>query len=255
MKLYTGIVSGVAAALLFAGTLSAQPQTKEEWQKAMQSTTAKRDSLKKVVTDLETTLTDLKAKDAAKAQELAALRQQLLDALGKDEAALKEFLAGLDRIDAYLDELSRLSNQQLWERKAELDSVQNMINRAMESKAARIPANKQRLDGQQQRLDALKQTVATMKPPEQTYTVGTWARDRDCLWNIAKKPAIYDNPFLWPKIWAGNRDQIRNPDIIHPGQVLKVPQKAELTREENRMVNSYWAKKRQAQPAAAPAKP
>ena len=70
-------------------------------------------------------------------------------------------------------------------------------------------------------------------------------------WNIAKKPKIYDNPFLWPKIWQGNRDQIKNPDIIHPGQKLKIPPKADLTKSERTALRSYWAKKQAKAPAAA----
>ena len=75
------------------------------------------------------------------------------------------------------------------------------------------------------------------------YTVGTWARNRDCLWNISKKRDIYDNAWLWPKIWQGNRDQIRDPDIIHPGQKLKIPPKGELTGPEKSAANSYYRKK------------
>jgi nucleoid-associated protein YgaU len=57
------------------------------------------------------------------------------------------------------------------------------------------------------------------------YTVGTWAENRDCLWNIAGKIEIYGDPFQWPKIWQANTGIIRNPDIIHPGQVLVLPGK------------------------------
>ena len=85
-----------------------------------------------------------------------------------------------------------------------------------------------------------------------TYTVGTWAKDRDCLWNIAKKPKIYDNPFLWPKIWQGNRDQIKNPDLIYQGQKLKIPPKADLTKEEKSAVRKYWSKKNARAAAAKP---
>jgi hypothetical protein len=60
------------------------------------------------------------------------------------------------------------------------------------------------------------------------YTVGTWRENRDCLWNIAKKPEIYNDPFAWPKIWRANMDQIHNPDIIHPGQQLQIV-KTEIT--------------------------
>jgi nucleoid-associated protein YgaU len=29
---------------------------------------------------------------------------------------------------------------------------------------------------------------------------------------------------LWPRVFEANRDQIADPDLIFPGQVLRVPQ-------------------------------
>lgn len=55
------------------------------------------------------------------------------------------------------------------------------------------------------------------------YTVGTWEKDRDCLWNIAKKPEIYNDPWKWKKIYLSNKKKIKNPDLIFPGQILKIP--------------------------------
>ena len=55
------------------------------------------------------------------------------------------------------------------------------------------------------------------------YTVGTWAKDRDCLWNIAAKPEIYDDSWQWKKIYLANRNKIKNPDLIYTGQVFKIP--------------------------------
>ena len=34
----------------------------------------------------------------------------------------------------------------------------------------------------------------------------------------------YGNETLWPRIYEANRDQISNPDLIFPGQVLRIPQ-------------------------------
>jgi len=79
---------------------------------------------------------------------------------------------------------------------------------------------------------------------EKTYVVGTWKRNRDCLWNISKKKDIYDNPFMWPKIWQGNRDQIKDPDIIHKGQRLKIPKAGPMTAAEKKAEHRYFAKKR-----------
>lgn len=43
----------------------------------------------------------------------------------------------------------------------------------------------------------------------------------DSLSKIAKR--IYGDANQWPKIYEANRDVIKNPDLIHPGQILKIP--------------------------------
>jgi nucleoid-associated protein YgaU len=165
--------------------------------------------------------------------------------VGATEQTIAAYEAELNRIDTWLNDLSRLSNQELWNRKKELDDVQSAINGARKSKMSTLPRYYDRLANQQSRLDALRKSLEGMT---MTYTVGTWSKDRDCLWNIAKKPTIYDNAFLWPKIWQGNRDQIKNPDIIRPGQKLKIPPKAELTAEEKSAVRRYWQNKQATTP-------
>ena len=50
-----------------------------------------------------------------------------------------------------------------------------------------------------------------------TYTVVKG----DSLSKIAKR--VYGDAQQWRKIHEANRDIIDNPDLIHPGQVLKLP--------------------------------
>lgn len=50
-----------------------------------------------------------------------------------------------------------------------------------------------------------------------TYTV----QKGDCLWNIAKK--FYGNGSKYTVIYNANRDKIKNPNLIYPGQVLTIP--------------------------------
>jgi LysM repeat protein len=43
----------------------------------------------------------------------------------------------------------------------------------------------------------------------------------DTLWGIAEEE--YGEGQRWPRVYAANRDQITDPDVIHPGQVLDLP--------------------------------
>ena len=47
-----------------------------------------------------------------------------------------------------------------------------------------------------------------------SYTVKT----RDTLWDISK--LFLKSPWRWPELWGMNLDQIRNPHLLYPGQVL-----------------------------------
>ena len=44
---------------------------------------------------------------------------------------------------------------------------------------------------------------------------------RDTLWDISKK--YYKTPWLWPNIWRANKLEIKDPDLIYPGQQFKIP--------------------------------
>lgn len=59
--------------------------------------------------------------------------------------------------------------------------------------------------------------TSTAPAAAQTYTVAKG----DTLSKIAKQ--FYGNANRWHDIFDANRDQISNPDLIRPGQVLKIP--------------------------------
>ena len=54
-------------------------------------------------------------------------------------------------------------------------------------------------------------------PVSHTVTKG------ECLWWISEYKHVYNDPFMWPLIYKANRDQIKNSDLIYPGQQFDVP--------------------------------
>ena len=69
------------------------------------------------------------------------------------------------------------------------------------------------------------------------YTVKYKPARRDCLWRIAGYNYIYDDPRLWPRIYKANKSQIKNPDLIFPGQIFDIPPASGST-ERNQAVSA-----------------
>jgi nucleoid-associated protein YgaU len=246
MKIFfrIGFVS-LLAMLLNAGVV-AQDVAKEEWQKQMNEWTTKRNDAQAKMAAMTAEVQALRNQDAEKAAAVKKCEDDLLAMVGATAADVQAYEEMLRKIDDKLNELSRLSNQDLWNRRSELDEVQKWITDAKKNKISALPKYYDQLADYQKRLDALRNTLKQYSESGmgmQTYTVGTWAKDRDCLWNIAKKKGIYDNAFLWPKIYQGNRNLIKNADVIEPGWVLKIPSKAPLTSEEKSAERAYWRNK------------
>lgn len=66
-------------------------------------------------------------------------------------------------------------------------------------------------------------------PPLTLYTVGTGEN----LYGIAAKPAVFNEGLLWPLIYRANRDQIKDPQQIFPGQQLTIPRNVSDSEKES----------------------
>ena len=61
---------------------------------------------------------------------------------------------------------------------------------------------------------ALSQSDALRADAPDTYTV----KRGDTLWDISAR--FLNKPWRWPEVWQLNRDEIRNPHLIYPGQLI-----------------------------------
>ena len=66
-------------------------------------------------------------------------------------------------------------------------------------------------------VEKVEMDLARERPTTHTVVKG------ECLWFIAGYDRIYGNPLQWPLIYKANKDRIKNPDLIYPGQVFTIP--------------------------------
>jgi nucleoid-associated protein YgaU len=64
-------------------------------------------------------------------------------------------------------------------------------------------------------------TNTPAQPAEETHGSTYTVKPGDSLSAIAKRQ--YGDAGKWKQIYEANRDSIENPDLIHPGQELRIP--------------------------------
>jgi len=144
----------------------------------------------------------------------------------KDELLRNRQLKMQEERERLAAEAARVEEERLMREAAEAEArlrEQELRNAAQEALAvAKIEATKEKESTQQQ---AVKYTV----------------RRGETLPQIAARTEIYNDYSLWPLIYRANRDQIRDPKQLWPGQVLKIPR--HFSRDEALEAKRYSGKR------------
>ncbi|MDD2366290.1 MAG: LysM peptidoglycan-binding domain-containing protein [Desulfuromonadaceae bacterium] len=75
----------------------------------------------------------------------------------------------------------------------------------------------------QQLSESKRVTHKKNREPQPSLTTTYTVRPSETLPQISARKEIYNDSTLWPIIYRSNRDQIRNPKRLWPGQVLVIP--------------------------------
>lgn len=214
--------------------------------------------LRDQIAQLEERLNNLNTENSNYQQELseviAAIKrceEEILALLGISNMDVEGFRQRLGVLEGKTREMARLSDNALLERQDEVKAMEAELNGMRKEKPAMLPEFYDRIIALARDIRGLYRAT---KVEVSSYTVGTWAETRDCLWNIAAKPTIYNDPFQWPRIWNANYPLIKNtPDLIYPGWVLVIPPKGSKTPEDLKAERKYYRQKRAAMQSKADA--
>jgi nucleoid-associated protein YgaU len=236
----TTVLFVLAALLVCAIGANAQEMTKDQWQQEITKQTQLRNDLSARVKALAADVTRMQNQSSQLDADYQKCLDELYALVGSDQAKAAAYRSEIEAAENTANELMRLSDADLVARTDDVNALAAKVKSLWENKLSLIPEFWDRLTALNDKVKSLQGTLANQV---KTYTVGTWAKERDCLWNISKKKDIYNNAWLWPKIWQGNRDQIKDPDVIHKGQKLKIPKGNELNAEEKSAAKKYYSKK------------
>lgn len=191
-----------------------EEMTMEEWQKQIDDYTAKKNELTGKVAELQ------KDKDA-----LAKTLETKKADVKKAEDDYWSAVGGKDKYDAFKTNLGKLETI-VKNKEGKKEDAEKMYAELGKSNLRCHPdfAARYKKLGE----DIAKWGPVVVAPTGYTVVKG------DCLYKIAAKKEIYNNPKMWPVLWEANEKgvvsappkvskTIKNPNLIYPGQVLKVP--------------------------------
>ena len=203
------LISILSLLLFFSVTLFAQEEemTSDEWQAEMSRLNARKAALMQEDSTLQADIDNLKSMNIKSFEECT---NELYALVGATKSDVDNFRNAVDELNG---KIMRKEGPKA-DRQKDLDALKS-------NKISALPEFFDKVHSQMQK--ALDKWIEA--PKEIMYTVVKG----DCLWNIAKKKEHYGNGFAWPVIYKANRDQIKNPDLIYPKQMFKVPN---LTEEE-----------------------
>ncbi len=195
--------------------------------------------------DLQGKLSGLDADVEKLKQDIEATKTKLKDCqsmyyklLGVTDADIANYKQLLGVVEGKIRDFRKFSDDELADKKDEIQALENELNALRGNKIACLREFYDKIIVMARDIRGLYREKKV-----KNYTVGTWAENKDCLWNISAKADIYGDPFQWPKIWQENSGQIKNPDIIFPGQIFKIPPPGPKTTDEMKAERKYWRKK------------
>ena len=205
MKLTKYILSLLSLVLLLSVVSFSQERemTEEEWQAEMTRLGEKKTSLLNEIDALKSDIDNLTAQKSG-LQSPEECIDELYALVGATRQDVDNFRNAVNELDGKI----RRKEGPKKDRQADLDALKM-------NKISALPEFFNKVHNQMQKaLDAWVE-----KPDVISYKVVRG----DHLWGISKKKEHYGNGFAWPIIYKANRDQIKNPDLIYPDQVFKVP--------------------------------
>lgn len=210
----------------------------EEWQRQMDELNAEKSNLQARLNALNSEIDGLKSSLAEKVNNGKICEAALYAAVGNTKEGVADFRKKFEETEKKVN--GKVGTP--------ADARKMYFDEISKDKARCLPEFQDRYASMKKKLEDWE----GMKKPEPCYTVVKG----DCLWKISKMK--YGSPYYWPAIWDANKngvsnaDQlshrrhkaVTNPNLIYPGQCLKIPTLTDAQKNEAEMKSKKYRKVR-----------
>jgi len=164
---------------------------------------------------------DLRSKIASIDREYEVVYTRIINNLNLTSSEIEEARRKIDEYRRKIDNWMALSDSELWNNVRTIRQTIEEYEAFKETQVAKAPDFRDDIAEIDRKIVNLENSIDRARPPyhEDNYTV----ERGDYLAKIAGYSFIYDDTSKWPIIFRANRDQIRDPNLIYPDQVLKIP--------------------------------
>lgn len=218
--IFTLFVFVLAVSLLPLNTFGQERKIKMDEYNVMLADYQQREAAAKAKMDAcNTNKGNVQGEIASLDQDIKNEWNEIYGMLGTDAAGVEAYRQALNQLERQVDGLGSVSSEELFQRRNEIKEIEMKLE---EHKANKIYA----LTEMQDKVATIEGKLTRVKSrmPKSVYDDYNVVRG-DYLWKISKKDDIYGDPMQWMKIYTYNRDMIKDPDLIYPDWVLKIPRK------------------------------
>lgn len=216
-KVFIVLMLAIAFSLVLGSSVFAQEKMKmEEYNAQLQEWQQREAAAKKASEDCGKAVADLKGEIEAANAETEKTWTEILALIETDQAGVDAFRAKLKALESDVNGLLALSPEELFKKRDEIKEAEEKLAEYKSSKISALTEMQNLIATIEGKLTQVKNKLPKAVYDEYSVVVG------DYLWKISGKADIYDNPMQWMRIYSYNKEQINDPDLIFPEQILKI---------------------------------
>jgi nucleoid-associated protein YgaU len=217
MKLFSILLIVLIGSTLFAQSYNYEEMDMDQYNALLQEWQGRLDAAQKAITDEDARLAEATTCNEETQAAIDGVWDEIYAALGSSREENEEFKKQVAALRSDCNAMLSMTPDEIYRRKGEIPALKERHAEMMANNLALLSENEAALKSIESLIMQIEEKGKPAEPD--TYTV----LRGDFLWRIANKSEIYGDAYAWMRIYSSNTDQIKDPDLIYPEQIFRIP--------------------------------